>query len=51
MGNMIKLMDEDFRKNLIKSGHEYTKLLEKKNKNFISSFEEYLRVYMNKIES
>ena len=47
----LKLMDEDFRKNLIKSGHEYTKLLEKKNKNFISSFEEYLRVYMNKIES
>lgn len=48
--NYLKLMDENFRKNLIKSGYEYTKVLEEKNKNFISSFDNYLRVYMNKIE-
>ena len=47
----FKLKDENFRNNLIKSGHEHMKLNDKKNKNFISSFEDYLRVYINKIES
>jgi len=46
----FKLMDENFRKNLINSGYEFIKVLEEKNKNFISSFENYLRAYINKIE-